>query len=365
MNDGEHLPRGVFERPRHSGIYWIRYADAGGIERREKVGPRIGIAVTLYQKRKTEAFESRKLPDLHSRTVRFSELAADYQEYARVHHARRTQAVDTLRLKLVLATFRERPADAITPQELVRFLGQKDWKPATRNRYRALFSKCYSIAIRNNKVKENPVRKVERFRENNARVRFLDPKEETKLRASIQSFSPRRLPEFELALNTGMRRGEQFDVKWSSVDLVRRVLTVEKSKSGKKRHIPLNDPAVEALRALKSRNGSSLYVVPATESERLGNYPTWFERAVKHAGIPNFHWHDNRHTFASRLVMAGADIRTVQELMGHETLAMTIRYSHLSAPHKREAMAKMQAKYAQKGPTGTKTAPKAKVAGRE
>jgi len=67
----------------------------------------------------------------------------------------------------------------------------------------------------------------------------------------------------------------------------------------------------------------------------------WFEKALSEAGIVNFHWHDLRHTFASRLVMAGVDIRTVQELMGHKTIQVTLRYSHLAPKHQLEAVQRL------------------------
>ena len=66
--------------------------------------------------------------------------------------------------------------------------------------------------------------------------------------------------------------------------------------------------------------------------------PVGYTSAVKEAGIENLHFHDLRHTFASRLVMAGVDIRTVQELMGHKTISMTLRYAHLAPGHKRSAI---------------------------
>lgn len=340
------LPRGVFERHPGSGVYWIRYADAHGRERKEKVGPRLQLAVLLYQKRKVEVAEGRKFPEnLRYRAATFSELAADFEEYARAHHGIRTRQVDGVRLETALAKFRNRIASSISSQEFARFLGNPKWKPATRNRYRALFSKCYSLAIRNGKATENPLKHVDRFKENNARVRFLDPmKEEPKLRAAIKRRFPSRLAEFDLALNTGMRRGEQYNLRWSDVDLRRKLLTIQNSKNGDRRHIPLNDQAQAALHKMRStwKAGAAEFVVRATHSERLGNYPTWFDKCVGRAGVVDFHWHDLRHTFASRLVMAGADIRTVQDLMGHKMLTMTVRYAHLSAPHLHEAVALLE-----------------------
>ena len=75
-----------------------------------------------------------------------------------------------------------------------------------------------------------------------------------------------------------------------------------------------------------------------------------FQNAVKRAKLEDFHFHDLRHTFASRLIMAGVDIRTVQELMGHKTIAMTLRYSHLSPDHKRKAIQALEARFSEKSP---------------
>lgn len=71
------------------------------------------------------------------------------------------------------------------------------------------------------------------------------------------------------------------------------------------------------------------------------SFRTAFERAVRCAAIPNFTFHDLRHTFASRLVMAGVDLATVKELMGHKDITMTLRYTHLSNDHKHDAVGKL------------------------
>jgi Phage integrase family len=103
---------------------------------------------------------------------------------------------------------------------------------------------------------------------------------------------------------------------------------------------------------------SLVEVVPGAKAPRNKDPRRTFEAAVKESGILNFRYHDIRHTFASRLVMAGVDLRTVQELMGHKTVAMTIRYSHLAPSHQREAIERLvsvPSQRAPKIPTDTRT----------
>ncbi len=99
------------------------------------------------------------------------------------------------------------------------------------------------------------------------------------------------------------------------------------------RHVPLNGPALAALAVLETRTGGIGPVIRNAEGGPLSSPRYWFEPAVKAAKTHNFSWHCLRHTFASRLVMAGVDLRTVQELMGHKSIQMTVRYSHLTPKH--------------------------------
>ena len=106
------------------------------------------------------------------------------------------------------------------------------------------------------------------------------------------------------------------------------MLTIPRSKNGAMRYVPLNQAAVKALETLRKQYPTSLCVSGGAKEPRR-----WFEPALKEAKVSNFSWHCLRHTFASRLVMAGVDIRTVQELLGHKTISMTVRYSHLAPKH--------------------------------
>ena len=129
---------------------------------------------------------------------------------------------------------------------------------------------------------------------------------------------------------------------WDRVDLDRLIVTIPNSKNGKTRHIPLNSTAVAAFKVLRQRSlASAGRVFVNMQGERLQGYKHWFEDAVSAAGIQDFTWYCLRHTFASRLVMAGVDLRTVAELMGHKTIQMTMRYAHLAPAHQRSAVERL------------------------
>lgn len=220
--------RGIFEKVLASGIWWIRYADSAGRIRREKVGTK-SAALTLYRKRKTEALQGRKLPEtLRRRAVLLRELCEDAISYAREHHRNKgvlvlygKEKVD-YRAPLLLELFGNRQAEGLTPQQIERELGrvarERGWAPASFNRYKAFISLAYRLGIENSKVSVNPTRLVRRRRVDNARIRWLTVEEETKLRAVIASRYPAELPAFELALHTGMRRSEQYNLTWDCVD---------------------------------------------------------------------------------------------------------------------------------------------------
>lgn len=211
--------------------------------------------------------------------------------------------------------------------------------------------------------------------DSNKRVRFLDPDEEARLRVALEERSARvrqerdnanawrrergyaPLPNLRaaryvdhlepivvLCLNTGLRRGELFNLAWEDIDLKRAMLTVEGAgaKSGKTRHVPLNDEARQVLTDWQATTGKAEGLVfPGPTGNRLNNITKSWTALLKAAKITSFRFHDCRHTFASRLVMAGVDLNTVRELLGHADLKMTLRYAHLAPEHKADAVAKL------------------------
>jgi integrase len=349
-------PRGIYERKPNQ--WYVRYADSTGRIRRELAGTK-GMAIALYSKRKTEALQGRKLPEtLRKRAVPFSELCDDAEKYATANNEGFKN--DVIRIKQLRAEFGQRAAESIPIEAIRTYFGGQGWKDGTANRMRTVLFSIYRLGIENGKVSLNPAKLLKRKKVSDDRVRFLNQfeplptkvkylkehkTEEARLRAVIEHEFPEHMEAFDIALNTGLRSKEQFiRIDWSCVDLVRRNLGVPQSKNGKGRHIPLNGVALAAFESVhKKRVGKDAVradgpIFLGRDGKRLQSAKHWFLRAVKKAGIADFTWHDLRHSFASRLVMADVNIRTVAELMGHRSLTMTMRYAHLAPEHNQVAV---------------------------
>jgi len=131
------------------------------------------------------------------------------------------------------------------------------------------------------------------------------------------------MPILILALNTGMRKSEILWLKWHDIDFKREVIHLYDTKNAEKR-VP--------------KHPSSPYIFCDKKGQSYGDIKKSFLTAIEKSGIIDFHFHDLRHTFASQLVMSGVDLNTVRELLGHKSLEMTLRYSHLSPDHKKRAV---------------------------
>ena len=336
---------GVFERPLRSGVWWISYRDGSGLRHREKIGPRDDALAAIVERRRQVLEGKYVSPQLRRRTLTFRQLARDAMAHRKLRLRPRSYETDISRLTRLLPSIGATPAAGLTADAIDKVLDSlrtEGLAGSTANRYRSLLSAIFSYAARTGRIHSNPLQLVKRFREGESRVRYLLGAEEQKLREVIRANCPEREAEIDLALYTGMRRGEQFTLRWRDVDLERGILTV-RGKTGI-RHIVANSSAKSALELLRSRRREGAeFVCPETQSESQRDWRRWFERAARAAGVEDFRWHDLRHSFASRLVMAGVDIRTVQELLGHKSITMTMRYSHLSPDHRQVAAEKIGA----------------------
>ncbi len=182
----EKRERGVYEKEPGSDIWWIRYKVDGTLHR-EKVGRR-GDAIKLYKVRKTDALRGVKLPvNLKQRGIRFrvigDEAVAWYE-----NHGQKDLRTFKLRMDMILRDFADRLVEEIKPSDIDTWLGSHDWAPATKNRYKSVFSKAFKLALADGKVSGNPARLVQQRPEKNARMRFLSAEEEKRLRDPPRSF---------------------------------------------------------------------------------------------------------------------------------------------------------------------------------
>lgn len=252
---------------------------------------------------------------------------------------------------------------------------RKEKGAAYGDRGLACLKAAFNRAVEWGVLPSNPLAKVKRVRLDSKKpLRILTVEEETKLMEALDKRDRRKRwarashnlwcrernlqewPTFDgmtfvdyakpmivLALHCGLRRGELFSLGWSDIDLKRATLIVRGvvAKSGKTRVLPLNAAALEALKAWREQSRDTDLVFPSKETgERLDNVKKLWAGLRKETGI-DARWHDMRHTFASRLLTAGASIEIVRELMGHSDIATTAIYLHATEDEKREAVARL------------------------
>jgi integrase len=217
---------------------------------------------------------------------------------------------------------------------------------ATVNRYLATLSHLFTMAVKEWRLAaSNPVRDITKKKEARGRVRFLsDAERDALLAACGQSAWPALHTLVLLAISTGARRGELINLKWDDVDLRAARAVVHETKNGEPRVLPLVGKALEALRALKLQGSAKSPWVFAQPSGFPGPYENfdgvWYD-ALKASGIEDFRFHDLRHTTASYLAAQGASLLEIADTLGHKTLSMVKRYSHLAQSHKVSAIERM------------------------
>ncbi len=220
----------------------------------------------------------------------------------------------------------------ISPKVIVAYKNKRyedGVAPATINRELANLKKAFNLAMREWEwCHSNPVSRVSMEKENNQRDRWLSQDEETRL---LSGCAPWLRDLVIFGLNTGMRMGEILELTWAGVDFARRTVTVFRSKNGERRTIPVNHGVLDVLKAkarVRSLRTDRVFCSKAYTTLESGHLRRAFRLALRKAKIEDFHFHDLRHTFATRLVQAGVDLYKVQKLLGHKSPVMTQRYAH-------------------------------------
>ncbi|MDD5463320.1 MAG: site-specific integrase [Methylococcales bacterium] len=220
--------------------------------------------------------------------------------------------------------------------------------PATVVQYMLALSHAFTIAVNEwGWLEDSPMRKVKNPTPSRGRVRFLDDEERDKLLKACKDSSNEWLYMVViLALSSGMRKAELFNLKWQDVNLKDGFLILHETKNRERRRVPLAGLGLELLRQhAKVRRLDTPLLFPSNKDplRPIDLKRPWLD-ALSKAEITDFHWHDLRHCTASYLAMNGASLAEIAEVLGHKTLSMVKRYSHLSDGHVSNVVASMNAK---------------------
>jgi integrase len=237
----------------------------------------------------------------------------------------------------------------VNPQRLATYRNDrlKLVSPSTIQKEFALLSHLFNIARREWGLQvSNPVPEITRPKVRNSRTRFLTKEEAQKLLDFAQKSRNKNLhPYLLVMMHTGMRPSEAAGLTWGDVDLDARLVKLEITKTDR-RYVPLTEIAEKALRSIRpTDSGCDMYVfLPPSALLKTSimrpnlHFRRSFDTVRIKAGLEDVHLHDLRHTAASHLLMAGVDIRTLAEILGHKTLQMVHRYTHLLNDHKLKAV---------------------------
>ena len=225
----------------------------------------------------------------------------------------------------------------ITPHIIDEHLSTMTQSNATVTKYLKNISHVFSIGVKKwGWISDNPVLKVTAPQQPAGRIRFLsDDERERLLIACKESPNSYLYTCVVLAISTGMRQAELMGLTWQDVNLKEGVIILHKTKNGERRRVPVTSLALDLLHAhakIRRIDTTLLFPSPTKPQKPIELKKSWLNAMTK-AGITDFHWHDLRHCTASYLVMNGASLAEVAEILGHKTLQMTKRYAHLSDGH--------------------------------
>jgi integrase len=302
---------------------------------REMIGPSRKGAEAVIAKRKAEIAENKFL-DVRKELelIGFHEFAVKYISWSKANKKPLSYREDIYKMRRLEKEFGKQNIQDITTWRIEKWKSKRKEEvgPSCLNGELRLIKHMFSKAIEWGKGKENPAKMVKLLKGERQRVRFLSP-EETQIFLSNCTDHLKSIA--MVVLNTGLRKSEVLGLRRDQVNFEQGIITLIDTKNSERRDIPMNQTVQAVLKEIPYHGE---FVFSDGNGRRFTSLQHSFERARKKSGIEDFHFHDLRHCFASNLVMAGVDIMTVKELLGHKTLAMTLRYSHLSPAHKTRAV---------------------------
>jgi len=322
----------VFKR---GGNWWIGYRGTDGKYHRERVGPSKAQATDRWHQRKTEVNEGRWFPVRSNQEKTFNEVINRYWTLYAPSFRSKSWGSMIGEIREVLGPKRIGSITSADIQSLYNAIEQRA-STSTANRKLTLIKMIFNKAkLERDFHGDNPCLWVKAGREPNHRLRWLSADEMARL---LRVAHPRLYPFVATALLTGMRKAEILFLDWQNVDLELGVIHVLKSKSGKPREVAIPGKLREVFLSLGPKSSGPVFDLPPRMLRR------YFEKALKAAGIPaigpdKVTIHTCRHTFASWFMQKGGSIYTLQNLLGHSSLALTQRYAHLGRGHLQSELA--------------------------
>ncbi|MBF0541235.1 MAG: site-specific integrase [Nitrospirae bacterium] len=330
------MTKGIYKR---GNVYWIRYSGLDGKTVYESSGsPKFREAEALLINRR-QSIKEGKQPEIKKiANHTFRELSVQYLIWAERQRSFRSKKGFVLQLVELYGNLPLRRFSTMLLEQLQTDKTRNGNKPATVNRHIATIKHMFRKAVEWDMVEEDTLKKISRVKlleENNRRLRYLS---QVECQSLINACDTHLKPIIITALNSGMRKGEILSLKWDNVDLQHGFILLDITKNGERREIPINNTLNEIFRGITRRLDVPYVFFDSKTGKPYLEVKRSFNTACKKAKIMDFHFHDLRHTFASQLVMAGIDITTIKELLGHKTLTMTLRYAHLAPSHKVKAV---------------------------
>jgi integrase len=342
---------GVFKK---NGFYWIDYYSDGQRHRR-KVSPQKNVAVLALKDVQVKISKGEYLGIYEEKKVFFKDFAEKtYIPYMKANVSPTTfyRCEGIIRTRLI-PCFGSSYVFKVTRKDIEDYKTERagEVAPGTVNREFSRLRHMFKCAVDWGYTKTNPCKGIKELKEPPGRTRYLTPEEIERLLAECGPETLREnrynagrslsellnvylRPIVEISIHTGMRRSELLRLTWKDIDFKGRMIYLEVTKNGQRRVIPMNDTVHGILRGLPRYLHEDL-IFPSINGNMLSMA---FKRARERAGIEDFRYHDQRHTFASHLTMGGTSLRAVQELLGHKDIRMTLRYSHLSPGHLQDAV---------------------------
>lgn len=292
------------------------------------------------QRAEAEAEEERQKQEA-ANNITFGKFWKKYNK-AQQHKTERTMLTEqshySLWLKPVLEHLPMRQIKPFHLEKVKKDMFDAGKSPKTVQYCFATFRQVWNTArIKDLVIGDSPTRKVKLPKFDNKRLRFLTPDEADKLLKALAKKSQQLHDMALLSLHCGLRAGEIFKMCWGDVDLNNETLTIRDSKSGKTRYAYLTEATKTLLENLNEDQKPDQYVFTSRFGEMVTEVSNSFERVVKSTGLneglsdrrQKVTFHTLRHTFASWLVQDGTDLYVVKELLGHHSIQLTERYSHL------------------------------------